>query len=922
MIEPGTELGSFVVAELLGKGGMGEVYRARDTKLGRDVAIKVLPERLSRDVELLGRFEREAQALASLNHPNVATVHGFERDAARGILFLVMELISGQSLGEYCGGKALSAERALPLFVQMAEGLDAAHESGIVHRDLKPENVRINDDGVLKILDFGLAKVEVGSPALDPDAPTTPASPVAMTVEGAFMGTPMYVSPEQARGRGVDKRTDIWAFGCCLYEVLTGTMPFRGDTVADTLSQVLEREPDWGKLPDDLPWRLEELVRNCLEKNVRERVRDIGDVARELRAMHSDSGRITEVASVPAVGQPGRRIPVWLSVLAGLVSGALAVWVGVMLTGDRVDAPESDIGSLVSPESYVFSGPEKRFEIIVGTTAQIGFDPVQARPIISRDGERIAYTANLDGVGRLYVRELNSLEVTVIPDSVGARYAGFSPDGKSVGFLREDEESQAIYVASVESLKVDKVCDIPKGWGFCWLDNGTMLYSSPAEGLSQGVLYKVSLSDREPVAVTVVTEDGDELYHMYPTAIPDSNLALFQITYPDETESPLDNRRSVGIFDTDSGEHAVVVENADYGVFGGGHIVFTRGIELWAVPFDVDSGVVTGPERRLYLEGNASVLWANRAYSLSRDGAIVFQPELEVYEPEREMVFVSGDGLEQAIAAPSGRLTVPRMTRDGSQIAVNVGDFNDSDIYIHTVANPGSFRRSTFFDGTDTGIAWEPDGQRFSFSSSREGNLSIFEKGSDGLGEVDEVLSLWRAVSPIDIDSTGRFMTFAQIGEVWSIGLLNRDRGTSETIIESHSNNLDGQISPDGEWLVYASDNSGQFEVFVRPFPNVAAGTFQVSRDGGFQPMWSVDGSEIFFRKGDAMMAVAVDTTNGFEASQEVVLFEGSYYDNPFNVREYDLEYPDGERFLMVREVGIVPTTRLIYVENWLETED
>lgn len=912
MIEPGTQLGAFEIIGLLGMGGMGEVYRARDSKLGREVAIKVLPQRLSTDAELLARFQREAQTLATLNHSNIATVHGFDHDSERNIHYLIMELIDGMTLAEFVGGNRLDVERAIPLFIQMANGLDAAHEAGIVHRDLKPDNVKINEDGVLKILDFGLAKAAPGSVKVDPNAPTTPMSPVEVTAEGTFMGTPMYMSPEQARGKEVDKRTDIWAFGCCLYEVLSGTIPFKGETVADTVSQILEREPDWDVLPEGLPWRLTELIQNCLQKDQRRRVRDIGDVARELESILTESGHMAQApggtVGMGAVRKNGSSLGMVGALILGAVLSGAGVW-GLMGSGS-VEPETSASGSALSEDFRV----DKRFTIDIGNTAAMGFNPLHVRPVISPDGRRIVYAANLDGVGRLYMRNLNELEASVVPNSDDALYPFFSPDSRSIGFSRQEEEGTFLYTASLETPKAGVVCEIVGGWGYCWLKDGTILFSSPAEGLSQAVLYKVSLARRTPEAITQVTEDGDELYHMYPTAMANSNLALFQITYPDESHA-------IGLFDAETLAYAKVVDNASYAKYvESGHIVFVRANELWAIGFDLETRSTIGKEYQLHPERDLAVNWAKRPFSLSNAGAMVFLPEPPDYVPERNMVWVDRRGIEETVTAPSGYLSTPRMSPDGTRIGVNIQDGENIDIWMHEVASPGSLTRVTFDRSIDRGIVWYPQGLQFMFSSFREGGLSIFQRSADGFGEVTKVLDTDKLLSPIAIDPQGRYLTYMRLENGWDIGLKSLDGDESEIIVSTPSDDLDGEISPDGDLIVYASDDSGEFEVFVRPFPEVDSGKWQISRGGGKQPKWSLDGSEIFYRNGNSMMTVPIVTSPGFRATAPEMLFEGDFFDNVYNVREYDLEYPEGERFLMVKEISSESITQLIYVENWLES--
>ena len=729
-MEPGTKLGTFEIINLLGKGGMGEVYRARDSKLGRDVAIKVLPESFASDPERLARFEREAQTLASLNHPNVATVHGFEHDTDQGVHYLVMEHIDGETLGERIAGGALSVSDALPLFIDIAHGLDAAHEAGIVHRDLKPDNVKINEEGVVKILDFGIAKSAGESQPHDPKASTTPMSPIAVTAEGTFLGTPVYMSPEQARGKTVDKRTDIWAFGCCLFEALTGKLPFEGDTVADTVGAILEREPDWDELPTATPDAVRKLLQRCLEKESRRRLSSAGDIAIALEDIQEGLKRDSQSGKAFSTPHTEKRVPVWVMGIIVL----LVVIVGAVLMlapsdsawrMTRPDPTSSRSGELANavPEAK----PVRRFSIglspeypIKRPNPVIGDNPLALSP----DGKTLVYVSESGGKTQLIARQLDQLEARPIPGSEYAWSPFFSPDGLWVGYQQRGNEHPKLMKIPVKGGVPVPLADSEFPFGGSWGDDGNIVFGW---SLGSGI-WRVSAEGGTAEMITTLDREAGESLHAYPQVVQggDAMLVMVGLIPPDADHGRITIRNS------ETKDLRIIADDVGRALYvPSGHIVYARAGELLAIPFDLDTFEVSGSEVPV-TESRMAVPGAfPRSFTFSAEGTMVYIPLDKDTGEARTLVWVDRQGNEEPIALPVRPYSSVRISPDGTRLAVDHLDLEN--VWVCDL-NRGSTQRLTFAEGSNYRPIWAVNGEQIIFL--RGMNLPPFTLSGPTVSEI------------------------------------------------------------------------------------------------------------------------------------------------------------------------------------------
>ena len=880
-LSPGTKLGQYEVVEAIGAGGMGEVYRARDTKLGREVAIKVLPEEFARDKERLERFEREARLLAQLNHANIATLHGLEEHDEQ--LFIVMELVEGETLAERIAKGPIPVDEAIPLFVQIAEGLEAAHEKGIIHRDLKPANIKIGPDGKPKILDFGLAKAFQDESQANVAASQSPTLTKG-TALGTIMGTASYMSPEQARGTEVDERADVWSFGATLYEALTGKRAFLGATVSDTLAAVLRAEPDWSSLPAHTSPLLRQLLRRCLRKNPSERLHHMVDVRIEIQDAMDLPHDMLDVRAP-------RALEWWRRPSALFAAGMALSFLTFSLAWLLLRSP---VASDNAPTRFVIYPPS-------GQALETYF----SAPVLSPDGRYLVFAANQ----LLYSRAMDGLEATPIPGTEEARSPFFSPDGEWVGFLTPTHIKKVAMRGGTPLTVCPASNAIVPTWGprdviFFGIAGSSGLFRVPASG-----------GTPEPFSNLA---DG-EIDHDWPQVLPDGETVLYTIettgnTGWDDAQMVVQNRNT--------GERKVVLEGGTLARYASsGHLVYARSGSLLAVPFDVKRLEVTGNPRTV-LEGVTKNFGGFAAFSLSESGTIAYIPGGASGVTGR-LVWVDREGREEVMEPEPRHYDGVRLSPDGTRAAMMIqGPDNNIDVRIYDFESR-SLSRLTTDPGEDIGSVWTPNGGRVAFASTREGPHTIFWKTASGTDPVERLVPSSVSIIPYSWSPDGKNLAI----EVWHpetgqhIGLLSMegDRSVAPLIKTPFREDMPS-ISPDGRWLAYGSNESGQPEVYVSPFPNVEDGRWPVSRDGGWGPVWSSDGREIFYRDGDAMMAVAVENQSGFQAGTPEVLFEGRYYSS-FN-RAYDVS-PEG-RFLMIKpveavEAGLTSGQQIVVVLNWFE---
>jgi eukaryotic-like serine/threonine-protein kinase len=901
----GTKLGPYEIQSLLGAGGMGEVYRARDTKLGRDVALKVLPEAFAKDADRMARFKREAQVLASLNHPNIATIYGLEESG--GARALVMELVEGPTLAERLKSGAIPLEGALPIAKQVADALEAAHERGIIHRDLKPANIKVTPEGAVKVLDFGLAKaldvaVMSSSPTATPpqDSPTLS---MAATQAGVILGTAAYMSPEQARGKGADRRADIWAFGCVLFEILTGVRAFEGETVSDTLAAVLKSEADWSALPAEAPPRIRDLVRRCLNKDPRQRLQAIGDarIAIEETLSGTDtrpplSPLLTEEGKREARGgDPWRRAIPWSLAALAVLSLGVALW-------SLMRAPRPP------------TRPVARLVVALPPTEQLALGPHPAIAL-SPDGSRLVYVARHGGGTHLYTRPIARFEAALMPGTEGAESPFFSPDGQSVGFFA-DGKLKRVSVSGGAPLTL---CSAPTNRGGSWAPDDTIIFA-PAITLG---LFEVPAAGGTPKPLTVPDRKKGEYGHRWPQILPGGKAVLFTIW----TGAYFDEAR-IGVLSLETGERRVLIEGGTYARYiPSGHMVYARAGGLLAVPFDLKRLEVTGPSVSI-LEGvSMNPTFGGAEFSSSSDGSLVYVPGGSS-AVERTLLWVDRKGEARPLPAPPRAYLSPRLSPDGQRLAVSIEGTN-AGLWLYDLAR-GTLTRLTETAGAIPFPIWTPDGKRVTFLSALGGALNLYWMPADGSGAAERLTTSENTQWPGSWSPNGLVLAFSESdpttgSDIWVLRLAD-DPSTplgagrkAQPFLQTPSNESGGIFSPDGRWLAYVSDESGRQEVYLRPFPG-PGGRLQISTEGGIEPVWARNGRELFYRNGDKMMVVAVETKGEFAAAKPKVLFEAHYETSVFTFEpNYDV-IPDAQSFIMIKgsEQESAPT-QVNVVLNWFE---
>ncbi len=911
----GTRLGPYEILSPLGAGGMGEVYRARDSKLGREVALKVLPEILARDPDRMARFKREAQVLASLNHPNIAAIYGFEE--SDGVRALALELVEGETLGEWLGRdapagrlksdstrpttetahRAVSTDDALPIARQIADALEYAHERGIIHRDLKPANIKITPEGTVKVLDFGLAKaleVEATASSNVSDSPTLTA---AATQAGVIIGTAAYMSPEQARGKSVDRRADIWAFGCVLYEMLAGRQAFEGDTVSDTLAAVLKTEPDLSALPASTPARVRELLRRCLTKDPKRRLRDIGEarIATEEALSGTDdvapvcdrrSGGSDLAARRAALQPPWRRALPWaLAAISTLALFALTL-------GNMFRAP-------LPP-----TRPIARLAVTLpptGRLAEAFFSPIALAP----DGSRLVYVAYHGASTQLYARAFDSFDAKPITGTEGAENPFFSPDGQSVGYFAEGKMKKVTLSGGAPFT----LCNAASNRGASWVpDNNIVVALSGNSGL-----FEVSAAGGTPKPLTVPDRQMGEISHRWPEILPGGKALLFTLW----SGGSFDDARIV-LLSLNTGERRVLVEGGTHAQYvPSGHLVYARAGGLLAVPFDLKRLEVAGSPVPILDGVSMNSGSGSASFSISAGGALAYVPGgLSV--STRNLFWVDRKGVAKPLPAPSHRYFSPRLSPDGRRLAV--GD-NVSGLWLFDLTR-GALTRLADTAGAFPLPIWTPDGHSVTFRSVVGPSLNLHWMPADASRAPQRLTTSENQQSPGSWSPDGQVLAFSENDATtgWDIWVLKLEGDRKpRPFLQTPFNEGGPEFSPDGHWLAYQSDETGQQEVYVRPFPG-PGGKWQISTEGGTEPMWARNGREFFYRNGEKMMVVSVGTKPTFTASKPRQLFEGPYESGSL-VFSFEPNYdvsPDGQRFLMIKRSEQASTpTQVNVVLNW-----
>ena len=880
-LAPGRKLAHYEILEPIGKGGMGEVYRARDTKLGRDVAIKVLPEEFARDRERLERFEREARLLAQLNHANIATLHGLEQHD--GQQFLVMELVEGETLAERIARGPIPVDEAIQLFIQIAEGLRAAHEKGIIHRDLKPSNIKIDPEGKVKILDFGLAKAF--STEGDVSAETSQSPTLTKgTALGAIMGTASYMSPEQARGMPVDRRTDIWAFGCVFSEALTGRKVFDGATATDIIAAVVRAEPDWTALPPELPAGARRLLERCVRKEPSRRLHHMGDAVLELADTSSEPDLVNRLAQTPNASVRRWRI-------ATLGASALAVVLaGVWLVSSLRPSSPQPIQRWTIPFPDGLRAPA-RTGIVLD---------------VSPDGSSIVFVGEEEGGNtRLYIRSMDALDSREIPGTEGGDNPVFSPDGGLLAFRAEDR-LKTIPLAGGSSTTIQDV----RFSGLDWTEEETLLLGSGAR------LVTVSPDDGE--SSVVHRTDDEELDYAWPQMILGGRAALYR-----QRHLTLD--WSIAVVDLETGEERILVENASNPRYvSTGHLLFSQEGAIAAAPFDGERLEIIGTPVPVISDLRVESGGASQ-FSVSPGGTLIYLPNYVEHAPPADLVLINRRGQSTVLSKAERQYTHPRWSPDGRRIALGIGGApGNTDVWVQDI-DRDTLTRLTFAGSNDYPI-WSADGSGL-FTASR--GTRILSLPADGAGEAvavsDELMRTpsgeWAYRFPRPTAATNDSVVFryqsAFAGES-NVGSVSIDDGTVTVLLHSPFDERDAAVSPDGRWLAYTSNESGEYEVYVQPL-SAEGRRWLISTNGGREPVWSPDGKELFYLETQRMMAVILGSTEaGLDPGRPRELFEWRY---STDAPSYDVA-PDGERFVMIRpteESGTTAPPEIRIAVNWFQ---
>ncbi len=911
-LEVGTRLGPYEIVAPLGTGGMGEVYRARDIRLNRDVAVKVLPDLFATDAERLARFEREAQMLAALNHPNIAAIHGLEESG--GLKALILELVEGPTLADRITQGPIPLDDVFPIARQIADALEAAHAQGIVHRDLKPSNVKLRPDGTVKVLDFGLAKALAddaasGSPAMSPTLTA------AATRMGVILGTAAYMSPEQARGKAVDKRADIWAFGCVLYEMLTGTRAFAGDEVSDTLAFVITKEPDWSALPATTPGPIRKLLRRCLEKDRKKRLADIADARFEIdEALTAPSDVMHAGSDVGSAGlktrptyDAGVRLkPDATGVEAASLKARPPLRVMPVIATAVIAAVVASGAMWILTRSAPVPRPVIRLQATPPASDPLIVDQFVPSLVFSPDGTRIVYVAGRQP--RLYVRALDRIEGTPLSAAGEVRGPFFSPDGEWVAYF-QGAELKKISIRGGPPVTICQSCAAGNRGG-SWGPDDTIIFTSGNGGTG---LLRVSAAGGEPKAITTPNRQKGETGHRWPELLPGGQAVLFTIA----SAGAIDTAQ-IAVLDLKTGTQKLLVRGGSQPHYvSTGHLVYGIGGTLRAVAFDRDRLEVSGNPVPV-LEHVITKNFGAADFSVSGNGSLAYVSG-DVRDAEGTLAWVDRQGKEEPVTAPPRNYLYVRLSPDGRRVALDVRD-QENDIWVWDFSRR-TLTRLTFDPASDINPVWSPDGRRIAYRAA----ASVSWQPADGTGAVESVTKGPNPQFPASFTPDGKALAILDLnpktGFDVSMVSMNGDRA-AKPLLHTPFAETNAEISPDGRWIAYQSNESGRDEIFVRPFPAVDAGRWQISTGGGVQPVWAHSGRELFYRDPDGrLMAVPIQAGASFAAGNPVVIIERRYAGSPLPGRTYDVS-PDGKRFLMIKDAQTTEKstpTQLNVVLNWGE---
>jgi eukaryotic-like serine/threonine-protein kinase len=885
---PGTKVGPYEITGAIGAGGMGEVYRARDAKLGRDVAIKVLPEAFARDAERMARFQREAKVLASLSHPNIATVYGLEDSG--GTCALVMELVEGPTLADRIKAGPIPVDESVRIARQIADALEYAHERGIIHRDLKPANVKVAADDTVKVLDFGLAKA-LESDTASIDISTSPTISRMATMQGVLLGTAAYMSPEQAKAKSVDRRTDIWAFGCVLYEMLTGKQAFTGETVTESLAAVIMKDPEWSQLPSATPMRVRVLLRRCLHKDPKQRLQAIGDARISLEEVLS--GAPEGAASADAT------VPIWRRAIPWGVAAAFAITSVVFAWAPWRAA--------TTPAS---TGPV-RFQIPLpeGVTPAAG-----SHFAVSPDGRQLAFFGvGADGVARLWIRSLDSLQARPLLGSESTSSPPFfwSPDSRFIAF----DAGAALKKIAVAGGPAQTICDLTEtAVGGSWSRDGVIIFN-------QDGLMRVSAEGGTPTPLTILDSARKETGHDLPFFLPDGRHFI----YLRESSLPENAGAYIGSLDAKPENQNLKLllatqlapEYAPSAGAGPGYLLFVRDRALLAQPFDPDRLEFSGgPVEIAEQVGN----FLERGYfSSSANGTLVYRTGVG---ESSQLTWLDRQGKVQGSPTKEqGTVVDMALSPDAGRVAVVLLEPSIT-LWLYDFSR-GATTRFTFGSSAADAAVWSPDGNEIVFSSTRDGGVNLYKKPANSAKDEELILKSPEAKHPTSWSRDGRFLLYTAgdpktKDDIWVLPL--RDGGKPFPFLRTEFDENHGQFSPDAHWVAYQSDESGRKEIYVRPFSpdSSPGGKWQISTEGGSEPHWRGDGMELYYLAPDRrVMAVDVAADPAFRAGAPRVLFQAPLA--PVQVsafRQWDVT-SDGNRFLFRTPAAENAQTSFTVVLNW-----
>ena len=894
----GKTISHYKVLEKIGQGGMGEVYRATDTKLNRDVALKILPEQFASDSQRMGRFQREAEVLASLDHPNIGQIYGIEN--AGQTKALVLQLIEGPTLAERIAQGPIPVEDALKIVLQMAEGLEAAHEKGVIHRDLKPANVKVTPEGQVKILDFGLAKA-LEAEAPDSSLSQSPTLTNAATQAGVILGTAAYMSPEQARGKATDRRADIWAIGVVLFEMLSGKRAFEGEDVSQTLAAVIMTDPDWSLLPSETPGPILQLLQRCLDREPHDRLQAIGEFRIAVSRYLADPVDPLAQPVADAVQAPQRQILPWVATLILALITGLAAW----------NLKPTEPQPLASTARFYHELPDGQAFTRLG----------RSLVAVSPDGSHIVYVAN----NQLYLRNLDEMEARPIQGTdEDPTSPFFSPGGGWVGyFSRSDMQLKKISTIGGAAVTLGAVTN---PFGASWGTDDTIIFGQP-----EGIM-RVSANGGTPELI-IPTEAAEQVHG--PQMLPGGEWVLFTVT--SASGAARWDEAQIVVQSLESGDRRVLWEGgSDARYVSTGHLVYALEDVLFALPFDLASlevlggpvPVVEGVRRANNPTGNT----ATGNYGFSDRGTLIFIPGTAAMSQVRVLALVDRNGLVERLNLPPKEYLSPRLSPDGQTLVVQSAEDSENVIWVYDLTGDTAIQQLTFEHNNHRPV-WTPDGQRIVFSSDRDGTMSLYWMPADGSGVAERLttaeegtnhwMGSWSPDGELLVFDVERDRTID-----WDIWMLSVDDRETQSLYDAPGTVYMGaELSPNGEWLAYGAGPSGpEVDIYVEPFPPTGSRR-RISQAGGYWPLWSPEGSELFYRPvtgtaGLTLRSVDIVTQPAFAFSNEQTLpVEG------FNVvlgyRDYDMS-PDGERLLMVfpadqPDTGEPARPQINVVLNWFE---